>query len=301
MKMKKIVSFFLTALLTMSMAACGTNTEKAPTRTESTPAAQEEHKEDAKEVSADDKVIRVATPGTYRPFTIYDETTGEFSGFEIDLWKKIAEKSGYDLEFVRLENPATFAELDLNRVDTVAKQISITPARQEKYDFTQPFFFSPYCLTVREDNEEIKTWEDMSGKSIALAEGSAMNEFIAKLDKDNKVKKNVYESSAVILQEVNMSRADACPYAYLVLPYFLEAHPELKLKSVDIDNPIYTEVNAYPFARTERGKVIRELTDKALTEMMEDGSYSELCKKWFNIDVMETKSAQEYFAANPKN
>ena len=61
MKMKKIVSFFLTALLTMSMAACGTNTEKAPTKTESTPAAQEEHKEDAKEVSADDKVIRVAT------------------------------------------------------------------------------------------------------------------------------------------------------------------------------------------------------------------------------------------------
>ena len=53
MKMKKIVSFFLTALLTMSMAACGTNTEKAPTKTESTPAAQEEHKEDAKEVSAD--------------------------------------------------------------------------------------------------------------------------------------------------------------------------------------------------------------------------------------------------------
>ena len=48
MKMKKIVSFFLTALLTMSMAACGTNTEKAPTKTESTPAAQEEHKEDAK-------------------------------------------------------------------------------------------------------------------------------------------------------------------------------------------------------------------------------------------------------------
>ena len=118
-------------------------------------------------------MIRVANPGTSRPFTIYDETTGEFSGFEIDLWKKIAEKSGYDLEFVRLENPATFAELDLNRVDTVAKQISITPARQEKYDFTQPFFFSPYCLTVREDNEEIKTWEDMSGKSIALAEGSA--------------------------------------------------------------------------------------------------------------------------------
>ena len=314
MRLGKIAAVFGTALLTMSLAACEGTAETAPAKAEteapkaeSTAAAQTEEKKDAekkeevKEASADDKVIRVATPGTYKPFTIFDETTGEFSGFEIDLWKAIAEKSGYGLEFVRLDNPATFAELDLNRVDTVAKQISITPARLEKYDFTQPFFFSPYCLTVREDNDEIKTWADMDGKTIALAEGSAMNEFVANLDPDNKITKNVYESSGVILQEVNMKRADACPYAYLVLPYFIEANPELKLKSVDIENPIYTEVNAYPFARTERGNTIRELADKALTEMMEDGSYAELSKKWFNIDVMETKSAKEYFAANPKN
>ena len=89
MKMKKIVSFFLTALLTMSMAACGTNTEKAPTKTESTPAAQEEHKEDAKEVSADDKVIRVATPGTYRPFTIMMKLQGNLVVLKLTFGKKL--------------------------------------------------------------------------------------------------------------------------------------------------------------------------------------------------------------------
>ena len=93
-----------------------------------------------------EQVIRVATPGTYAPFTMYDEATQEWSGFEIEFWRTVGEKSGYDIQFVRLDNPATFAELDLGRVDTVAKQISITPARQQKYDFTQPFFFSPYYI-----------------------------------------------------------------------------------------------------------------------------------------------------------
>ena len=96
----------------------------------------------------DDRDIRIATPGNHAPFTMYDEAKQEWSGFEIELWHTIGEKSGYKIEFVRLDNPATFAELDLGRVDTVAKQISITPVRQQKYDFTRPFFFSPYCLTV---------------------------------------------------------------------------------------------------------------------------------------------------------
>ena len=249
----------------------------------------------------DDKTIRLATPGNYAPFTIYDEASKTWDGFEIELWQIISEKVGMELELVQIDNPATFAELDLGRVDTVAKQISITPARQEKYDFTQPFFFSPYCLTVPEDNTTITSWADMEGKSIALAEGSAMNEFVAERDPDNKVQKNVYESSGVILQQVMMGRADAAPWAYLVLPYTMEKNPELKLKSVAVDDPIYTEVNAYPFARTERGAVMLELIDTVLGDMIADGSYSELCTEWFGLDVMETQPAKDYFAANPKN
>ena len=245
-------------------------------------------------LASEDKVIRVATPGTYAPFTMYDEAKQEWSGFEIDMWRTIGEKAGYEVQWVRIDNPATFAELDLGRVDTVAKQISITPVRQQKYDFTRPFFFSPYCLTVAADNEAIKSWKDMEGKTIGLSEGSAMNEFIAAMDPENKVKKSVYGSGSSILHEVAMGHVDACPYAFLVLPYRLKKNPELKLKSVDIENPIYVEVNAYPFARTDRGRELLKLTDGVLTQMIEDGSYAKLCEKWFGMNVMDSKYAKEY-------
>ena len=241
-----------------------------------------------------DRIIRVSTSGIYPPFTIYDERTKEWSGFDIELWRAIGERSGYDIQFVRFVILASFAELDLGRVDTVAEQVSITPARQKKYNFTQPYFFSPYCLTVAADNEEIKSWKDMEGKTIALSEGSAMNEFVAALDRENKVRKSIYESGSIPLQEVSLGRVDAYPYAYLVLPYALKKNPKLKLKSVDIENPIYVEVNAYPFARTDRGRELLELTDRILTQMIEDGSYAGLCEKWFGLDVMETKPAKEY-------
>ena len=241
-----------------------------------------------------ERVIRVATPGTYAPFTMYDEATQEWSGFEIEFWRTVGEKSGYDVQFVRLDNPATFAELDLGRVDTVAKQISITPARQQKYDFTQPFFFSPYYLIVAEGNDEIKSWKDMEGKSIALAEGSAMNEFIAALDPENKVRKSVYESDKLVFQEVSVGRVDAYPGPYVELLDVLKRNSSLKLKAVDMENPIYVEVNAYPFARTDRGCALLKLTDDILTRMIEDGSYAKLCEKWFGMNVMDSKYAKEY-------
>lgn len=315
--LKRILAGALALVMTGSMAACGNSapaenkpaeTPAAPsTPAPSTPSTPAAPTTDANpyaelvEALGDDKVIRLATPGNYAPFTIYDEASKTWDGFEIKLWQVMAEKAGVELELVQLDNPATFAELDLGRVDTVAKQISITPARQEKYDFTRPFFFSPYCLTVPADNEDIKTWADMEGKSIALAEGSAMNEFVAMRDPDNKVQKNVYESSGVILQQVMMGRADAAPWAYLVLPYTMKQKPGLNLKSVDIENPIYTEVNAYPFARTERGAAMLKLIDTILGDMIADGSYGELCTEWFGLDVMETQPAKDYFAANPKN
>ncbi len=284
--MKRFLALMLAMLMVFSLAACGEKKEEATGSNEP----------QAAESDLDENTIYVATPGSYTPFTIYDETKDVWDGFEIELWRTIAEKNGMKVEFVRLDNPATFAELDLNRVDTVAKQISITPARQEKYDFTQPFFFSPYTLVVAGGNTEINTWADMAGRTIGLNEGSAMNEFVAALDPENKVIKNTYDGGAQILDEVSLGRVDATPYAYLVLPYFLEKHPEFDVKPVDVDNPIYTEVNGYPFARTERGAKLLKMTNDTLSAMMADGSYAELSTKWFGIDVMQTTSAKKYFA-----
>ena len=278
--MKKIVELLLSAAMILGMTACSTTTEPKETA----------------DVGSTDKVIKVATSGDYLGFTVYDETTKEWSGFEIDMWNEIADRIGYEVEFVQEDVASAFGDLEIGKVDTVAKQISITPAREEKYDFTQPYFFSPYSLMVKGDNEDIKTWSDMEGKTIGLADGSAMNEFIAQLDPDNKVNKTTYESFASIPQEVVLGRVDAMPYAYLLIPYLLEEHPDWDLKAVDTEHPIYIEVNGYPFARTDRGQELLKLVDEALTEIIADGTHKELSEKWFNYDVMQTEMAKEYQA-----
>lgn len=281
--MKKFVTLLLCiVIITTMLVGCG-NTSK---------------KDTASQNGNDDKTIIVATSGDYLGFTVYDESSKTWSGFEIDMWNEIAKRIGYNVKFVQEDVATAFGDLETGRVDTVAKQISITPARKKKYDFTDPYFFSPYCLMVRGDNTDITCWKDMEGKTIGLADGSAMNEFIAALDPDNKVKKTTYESFASIPQEVVLGRVDAMPYAYLLIPYLKEKHPDWDVKAVDTEHPIYTEVNGYPFARTERGAKLLKLVNKALNEMIKDGTHKKLSEKWFKYDVMETDAAKEYFSKN---
>lgn len=291
--MKKLFALILAAAMLFSLTACSTAETETTAAADTTSAADTTAAENE---DTGDKIIKVATSGDYLGFTVYDETTKEWSGFEIDMWNEIASRIGYEVEFVQEDVATAFGDLEIGKVDTVAKQISITPARQEKYDFTQPYFFSPYSLMVRGDNTEITTWADMEGKTIGLADGSAMNEYVAALDPDNKVNKTTYESFASIPQEVVLGRVDAMPYAYLLIPYLLESNPEWDLKAVDTENPIYVEVNGYPFARTDRGAELLELVDNALTEIIEDGTHKELSEKWFDYDVMETEFAKEYSA-----
>ena len=58
----------------------------------------------------EEHVIRVASHGAYPPFTIYDGATKEWSGFEIDMWRAIGERAGYEIQFVQLDIAASFAE-----------------------------------------------------------------------------------------------------------------------------------------------------------------------------------------------
>lgn len=286
--MKKLIALILAGAMAFSLAAC--SADKAGDNGSGDKNASSGEKDSG------DKVIRVATSGDYLGFTVYDEETKEWSGFEIDMWNEIGKRIGYDVEFVQEDVATAFGDLEIGKVDTVAKQISITPAREEKYDFTQPYFFSPYSLMVRGDNTDINTWSDMEGKTIGLADGSAMNEYVAALDPDDKVNKTTYESFASIPQEVVLGRVDAMPYAYLLIPYLLESNPDWDLKAVDTENPIYVEVNGYPFARTDRGAELLKLVDEALTEIIEDGTHKQLSEKWFDYDVMDTEFAKEYKA-----
>ena len=87
-------------------------------------------------------LLHVGTEPTFAPFEFLDTKTREFSGFDIDLIKAVADKAGYDVKIMNMGFDALIPALSSGTIDVIASGISITEERQKKVDFTTPYYQS---------------------------------------------------------------------------------------------------------------------------------------------------------------
>ena len=99
----------------------------------------------------------------------------------MDLLKAIAEDQGFSYEIQVLGFDAAVQSLQAGQSDAVIAGMSITPERQDTFDFSEPYFDSGVVMGIKAGNEEIKSYEDLRGKNVAVktgTEGSAFAESI---------------------------------------------------------------------------------------------------------------------------
>ena len=111
-------------------------------------------------------VVNIGVKSDIKGLGYLDEATGQFSGLEVELGKRIAKALGVDVHFVAVNSGTRTELLDQGVLDLVMGTMTITPTRQMQWDFSTPYF-SDYA-SVLVENPEIKSLPDLVGKSIAV-------------------------------------------------------------------------------------------------------------------------------------
>lgn len=286
---KRLLSILSVIVLSFSLAACSSNadTKEKAEEKEIVEEKPEETKEEVKEeVKEETKgTIKVATSGSFYPVIFTEDD--QLQGFEYDVWEEIGKRIGYDIDWNVVSGmDGMFGSLDAGKVDTISNQVSITPERLEKYNFSDVYAYNEIKLVVRADDEaeEIK---DMAGKKVCIEPSSVLSDFVDNynkdLDKEEQIIPVITEGS--IYEELEMGRIDAFPMTVLSFSQVKEKG-EYDVKM--IGEAMITEENAYPFSK----EVDQELVDSvnnAINEMHEDGTLSQISDKWYKRDV--TKGA----------
>ncbi len=275
-KLTFILVFLLSALLILS--ACGKDEKAKENKKEDNKTAEKAEDQDLLAKVKDDGKLLIGTEGTYAPFTFHDES-GNLTGFDVEIATEVAKRLGVEPEFKETQWDAIFAGLDAKRFDMIANQVGIRPDRQEKYDFSDPYITSAAVLIVHKDNNEVKTFEDIKGLNAAQSLTSNYGD-LAKKYGANLVSVEGFTQSVELLAS---KRVDVTINDRISFLDYTKQRPEAPIKIAATSED--ASASGLMF-RKGSDKLVTEV-NKALTEMVEDGTYKKISEKWFGEDVLK--------------
>lgn len=231
---------------------------------------------------ASDKTLTIGVSGEYFPFCFSEGD--DVKGFEIDMWNEIGKRMGdYKVEFTLSDFSGLLGMLDSGKIDTIGYGVAINDERQEKYYFSDEYLYADYSVVTKKDSD-LDVIEDFVGKKIAVVMGAEGERRLSALCEAEGLDIEIvgYEGPAQMDEDVVLGRVDARMAPKIQTLVNIKKN-DLDMEVTDI--VIYTEKDAYPFAKTEQNLELVEKVNEVLNSMREDGTLSELSIKWFDIDA----------------
>ncbi|GHB37897.1 amino acid ABC transporter substrate-binding protein [Pseudovibrio japonicus] len=229
-------------------------------------------------VPAQAETIRVGMSGGYFPFTFVKQDV--LQGFEVDVARAIGEQTGDDIEFVTMSFSGLVGALEADRIDTIANQITITPEREAKYVFSQPYVYDGAQVVTKKGNDDVNGVEDLKGRSVAVNLGSNFEDLMQDLPYANEIDIRTYESN--LAQDTALGRVDAFVMDRVSATQLIKETP----LPLELAGAPFSEIrNAMPFRNDEEGKALAAKVDAAITELKASGKLAEISDKWFGADI----------------
>ena len=182
-KLSKVLALVMAACMCFAMASCGSSdsSASAPASDEASAAASADVSEAPAESSealaadvqaiVDRGVLKVGVKDDVPGFGQKDAATGEFSGIEIDLAKKIGESLGVNVEFTPVTAATRGQLLDNGDIDLVMATFTITEERKQTYNFSTAYYTDAVTVMVKKDSG-ISSLADLAGKKVGVSQGS---------------------------------------------------------------------------------------------------------------------------------
>jgi polar amino acid transport system substrate-binding protein len=209
----------------------------------------------------------VAHEAAFEPFEYRDPKTGEVVGFDVDLARELAKDLGVEVRFRNVRFDDINAELRTGRADLIISGLTVTPARESVYAFSQPYFHTVTALLVSKARaSDVTSVKDLDrpGRVVAVQSGTTGVEAARKACPKAEHRQFKTDNDAVL--DVVQGRCDAFLFDLATLRKHHERNPET---TILLPEPITSEPYAVA-ARKDEPELARWV-DSVLDRMRADG------------------------------
>lgn len=215
--------------------------------------------------------LRIGVDASYPPFAA---TADDLFGVDIDMGRALGEQLNIPVRFVNMGYDGLYDSLKADQVDLLISALLIDASRTSDVRYTLPYYNAGLVLVSDEQNP-LPTMADLPGHSLAYEFGSEADQLAARwLRRVPPFDIRPYELPEYALAAVRLKAADAALVDATSARLYLRAHPDWRA--------VYHYVTDSQYAmavRIDRG-AMWEAINRALAELLDDGTVERILKKW---------------------
>lgn len=235
--------------------------------------------------SAEGETYVVATDITFAPFEFQD-ASGKFVGIDIDLINEIAADQNFTVTIRPLGFDAALQAVQANQADGVIAGMSITDERKKVFDFSDPYFESGVQMAVLASDDDIKSYEDLRGKRVAVKNGTEGAEFAESI-KDKYGFTTVYfADSASMFDEVRTGNSQAVFEDYPVLQYGIAQGNGFKTVTPKEKGANY----GFAVNKGQNAELLQKF-NAGLAQLKESGRYDEIISTYLGEEAVDNDNS----------
>jgi len=223
--------------------------------------------------------LRVGMTGDYLPFTAFDPATSAFRGFDVDMAEALGKALGVKVDYVRTSWPQLMKDFEADKFDVAMGGVSITLDRQKKGLFSSPIMREGKTPIARcADKEKFDSLADIDkpGTRVIVNPGGTNERFARAHVKIAEI--TTHNDNVTIFDEIANGRADLMMTDASETLYQQKLHPGV-LCAIHPTKPFDFAEKAYWL---QRDFALKQFVDQWLHIKMEDGSFRDIYRKWFD-------------------
>lgn len=224
-----------------------------------------------------EKVLNVTVGvDNYPPFTFYNEKTGKYTGFDIELLEYIARTQNLKLKFVEVPFHSVIKDITTRKID-MADTMTILPEREKKLDFSWPTKEMGLGIALSSSCKSVKRLENLKGFEVASYPGtgeSLCNELLTQ-KKIRSIK--IYDSIDHMYKDLAEGKIKAVINDNITNRNYEKIFPG-KIKC--LKQCYHYEYTGFPVRKGNNQ--LRTRINKGIKKAISSGKYLRLLRKYFN-------------------
>jgi ABC-type amino acid transport substrate-binding protein len=231
------------------------------------------------------EVVRTLTPGTLQIGTYFVNPPFEYVsngtrlGFEVDLMEEVARRLGLRALFFNTHWETILQQLQGGRYDCIVGAITITPERERRLAWSQPYLTTTLSLAVnRAKTSEIRRLADLQGAIVGVQAATTDYDTALAMRRRGeigRIKVYPFDRIGQAMQDLEAGRITAVMKVAPVAAWLAAKNPQLRILGQVPDDPQPLGIG---FRKTSPTLVAA--VDRALEAMQQDGAIDRLKAKW---------------------